>query len=241
MQKKKKIIIFLIVLGIIFTVLGIICSNSKYGEKISYNTKEIKNCKKNAECTIPLIEYKYINIKIRDKKIKKLVSNINKTTNKLFKKSIDSDLKASECVTSKDKFKYRMIYDSIFNTFENSEFFSIAIKRTAIDVCNDKNNIENVEVYYYDKKNKKFLTQGDILKKISIKSMDIEIAIATNVFEVNKELNKDYEYYNTKNNGKLNFKLFFDYEGELHVYYKQNEDNLYFDVNLGRSIWKSKK
>lgn len=234
----KKLAI-LIILGITFLILGIICSNTRYGEKISYTEKKMKNCKNNSDCSIPLIEYKNINIKINDKAIKKIVTKINKKTNELYKKSKNSDLNAPECITKKDLFKYRMIYQNIFDTYENSEFFSIALKRNAIDVCYDKIVSENVEVYYYDKKKKKFLTQDDILKKLSVKSIDIEKKIAINVFKINEKENKDYKYYKTKNNGKLSFKVYFDYTGVLYVYYKQYEDNTYYNVDLGYSIWKN--
>lgn len=240
-KREKKTLIILVVLGIVSLIVGLISSNVKYGQKIDYEVRNLENCKNDFECDIPYMEYRTINIKINNKSINKLVTKINKKTDELYEKSKNSNLKALVCESMKDKFKYRMIYQNIFDTYENSEIISIAIARNTIDVCNEKNNSENVEVYYYDKIKTKFLSQKDIFKRLSIKNIDIEKKIAKNVFKVNQEQKKDYKYYNTKVNGKLTCQIYFDYKGDLYAYYKQFEDNKYFNLNLGYSIKELKR
>ena len=194
---------------------------------------EVEVCKNKDNCPIALrTVYSMISMKTENDDIKKVLDKINKETKNRYNQTKNSKFDDSKCPNAKDIYNYSYLSTLDYSLYENDEYISISINRYNRDLCLNTNNMDKPESYIYSKKDNRFITGDDLRKIFEISDKRIEVSIKNIISKLNNSLGKKYTYENTFNNGKQELIYYFDYEGNLNVYFHSNEDNSYYNSTL---------
>lgn len=239
MKKKNLLLGILMITGVCSIGLGVILYQASSFEKTENEkeqrysfgeTKESDLCISPDNCPIIQNEYSTLDFKTDIKKVDDIVKKINKETEDYYQKSIKSDMSDPSCSSKKDIFKHSFSVHSDFYIFENDNFISIAVERILLNLCTDTSEQTQLETYFYDKKSKKILTQEEIKQKFDIYEERITTTIKNNIAKLNEDSDSKLSYEETYKDGKQDYILFFDRDGNLCISYLQNTENVYYKV-----------
>ncbi|MCI9084749.1 MAG: hypothetical protein HFH46_03965 [Bacilli bacterium] len=242
MDKKNAIMLIIVfILVIIVCVLFLVSNGLEEKETIPKEYKnfdvdqslEVEICKNKDNCPIALKPvYSMISMKTENDDIKKVLDNINKETKNRYNQTKKSKFDDNKCPNAKDIYNYSYLSTLDYSLYENDEYISISINRYNRDLCLNTSNMDKPESYIYSKKDNKFITGDELRKTYEISDKRIEVSIKNVIGKLNNSLEKNYTYENTFNNGKQELIYYFDYEGNLNVYFHSNEDNSYYNSTL---------
>lgn len=189
-------------------------------------SKTLSGCKNEDECyAIPDTVYDFLHLKNDYPELNKKVDAINKRTLYLYdrasKAKTDDD---PECVNARDSYIYRYIDYTNFATFENDKYVSVMVERSFSDVCLNINAQQDDEVYIYDIKKKKIISQEEFIKELDIKDEEVEAAIKKDIDFIKTNFNEEYSL--DPNSKKM---FYYDYYGNLKVSYRFLESGLKYN------------
>lgn len=240
-KKNIVLLIIMVVLAIIAAVLLIIHNNLIKDNVVSKEQKNfdvdeslvIDICKNKDNCPIALKPvYSMINMKTDNKEIKKVLDNINKETKNRYNQTLDSKFDDSKCPNEKEVYNYSYLSTLDYSLYENDEYISIRINRYNRDLCLDTNAMDKPEAYIYSKKDNKFVTGDDLKKTFEISDMKVEVSIKNTIDRLNNSMEKNYTYENTFNDGQQDLIYYFAPNGNLNIYFHNNEDDSYYSCTL---------
>lgn len=240
-KKNIVLLIIMVVLAIVAAVLLIIHNNLIKNNVVPKEQKNfdvdqslvIDVCKNKDNCPIALKPiYSMINMKTDNKEIKKVLDNINKETKNRYNQTLGSKFDDNKCPNAKDVYNYSYLSTLDYSLYENDEYISISINRYNRDLCLDTNTMEKPESYIYSKKDNKIVTGDDLKKAFEISDKKVEVSIKNVISTLNNSMEKNYTYENTFNDGKQDLIYYFNYEGDLNIYFHNNEDDSYYSCTL---------
>lgn len=158
-------------------------------------------------------------------KIDKVVKKINNDTLAYFHKFEDSTI----CDEMVNVYRYQYMMTTDYYVFSNDRFVSIAIQRSKVNLCNQKEKVKPMKVWIYDLVKKKFITNSEFRETLNISSKKIEKGVIKNM-KMQHELSLlydgdvDYQFNNDD-------RLYYDFDGNLYLSYYDN----YID-SYGRAL-----
>ncbi len=241
---KKKICITAIIILTIVVIAGIIIlifenQEKLASQKIDYNnfdvdqTLEVDICKNPDNCSIASTPvYSMIKMDTDNAEIKKIIDKINNETKKRYNKTLKSTFDINKCPNAAKEYNYSYLSTLDYSLYENNDYISISTIRYNRDLCLDKTSTDKPESYIYSKSQDKVLSQNEIKKVFDISDSQIEKSIKKVINNINSLEGTKYTYDNTFQNGKQNLIFYFDYKGDLNVYFYQNETNSYSSCTI---------
>lgn len=236
MKKRKKIVIvtLLVAFGLIAIGTGLDLEDEKTKEKTQtrYALKsldQIAFCIDKENC--PLLGgnsvYAYMSYETENEELKDVFSSINEETKNYYELSKNSTLEDTACQEAKKYFQHSIKVDTQYYQYTDDNFVSVATKRNIVNLCTREVTSLQATAYFYDKGEKKIVTQQAFLRKIGINEEQINQKIEENIQEENEINLTNYTLENTYQNGKQDIILFYESNGDLYASYKQYEDNTY--------------
>jgi len=237
MKKNGKILILviliLIIVLLVFVGFRFLKNDTKSTEKLFYDypkeeRKTIKICKDDT-CSMPINDnYEQLVIDSKYPKLDKKVKEINKKTLKYYEEVKKSTVEGEECANVKDTYYHRMRVSSIYYNYENDKYVSIGVQRKKYDLCTGSFENKDFDVYIYDKKDNKLLTQDEFRVKEKISTDEIKKAI-----DASMEIIREENDSTTELQGSYDDAFFlYGYNGDLYVAFHVLGDELYYTGTL---------
>ena len=245
MNKRNKIILIITLIIFVLIVIAFACliryknieqkeETPQKQENFDVNQSlEVDICKNQENCPIAKkTVYSMIEMKTDNEQIKKVLDKINKETKKRYNQTINSSFDNEKCPNNKDIYNYSYLSTLDYSLYENNDYISINIIRYNEDLCLNTNTMEKPKSYIFSKKENKFISDNDLKKQFKIDNKQIENSIKRVIKNMNNVFKKNYKYEDTFLDGKQDLIYYFDYEGNLNVYFHINEDNSYSSCTL---------
>lgn len=239
-NKKQFVFLVVIVIFVIFVFGFIIFLFKKSDNEYELNSsiedgKYLINCRKDEnddEC-LPISNSRYSTLHLKNNysALDKKVDEINKETDRLYKSALESDTnKDDQCDSVKDLYKYRYLDETYYDTFEDDKYSTVAVRRSRYDACYSVYSNMEMEIYIYDIKKKKIVSQDEFIKSLNVSDKEIDDAI-------NKDLNFfkerfDEIYTVDVESGK---ELYYDNYGDLKVSYRFAESGEIYSSTVRKS------
>lgn len=220
-MNNKIISIVVIVIVLILAVILLSLIIRKKANTYTLNSyfeeseqKIIKNCKlEDTDECLPVHDDIYLKLVLSNSypALDKKIDKINAVTKNLYELAKNSDMSSEECVEVRDKYLHQKRYDTIYDTYENDKYVSVAVQRHTYDVCTNGHGVEPIEVYIYDIAKKKIISQKQFIKDLKITDKEVKKVIDKDMSSLGKEYVQDkYE----------DITYYYGYYGELYATYK---------------------
>lgn len=240
MSKKVKKTGIVIISMLIIILLAVIIYNGVYlpliedkQSTIKHLTLEYKtldNCYDQLNCAVPYSDYATIGTDIPTTNLMNVLNSLNTKMDEVYNKSLNStDMTTPECIEYSSLYKRSVMGENNLTIYDSDNLLGLTLLSRETNLCTSVSN-EDLDVYVYDVKNDKVLTNDEIKEKYDITDAMISSTIEANVDAINEinELNfsTDINEYN----------LYIGNDGTIGVYYKQPEDSLYYNVLLNKQV-----
>lgn len=224
----KLIIIVIIVLLILFLSLfllffrkksSILTLNSYFDES---EQKIVKNCKlEDTDECLPVSDDIYLKLVLSNSYpvLDEKVDSINYSTENLYELAMKSDMSSDDCVDVRDKYLHQLRFDSIYNTYEDDKYVSVAVQRYSFDVCTNGFGVDPIEVYIYDISKKKIISQSDFINALKITDKEVKDVIDKDMANLGEEYVQDK--YN-------DITYYYGSHGELYATYMSDSLGTYY-------------
>ncbi len=179
----------------------------------------------NENCLVKQKNYYRLVYHTNIEEIDKVVNMINRQTLNYFHKYENS----TSCDEMNSIYRYQYMMATDYYVFSNNRFVSIAIQRSKVNLCNQKEKVKPMKVWIYDLVKKKFITNSEFRETLNISSKKIEKGVIKNM-KMQHELSLlydgdvDYQFNNDD-------RLYYDFDGNLYLSYYGN----YID-SYGRAL-----
>ena len=179
----------------------------------------------NENCLVKQKNYYRLVYHTNIEEIDKVVNMINRQTLNYFHKYENS----TSCDEMNSIYRYQYMMATDYYVFSNNRFMSIAIQRSKVNLCNQKEKVKPMKVWIYDLVKKKFITNSEFRETLNISSKKIEKGVIKNM-KMQHELSLlydgdvDYQFNNDD-------RLYYDFDGNLYLSYYDN----YID-SYGRAL-----
>ncbi len=234
-MKNKKISIIFLVLGLVLLVTGVVLviiqlqgkSNVYVPEETKYTLDEVNNVSicntENCPVTYSISLYK-INYETNNAELRAGIDKINRESEEYYQTMVESDVSNPRC----EAYREDLIHDTIVNEqyliYTKGRYDSIGISRYTYNVCDNIYEYHQVEVYIYDKKEDKVLSQEEFQNALHLSNTEIRAKINEDLLSPNEGLDASVTIDDVDFNDLV---LFYDYNGNLYVSYKETKDNTY--------------
>ena len=148
------------------------------------------------------LRYDVIDINSNIRVVNEKVDFINNETKKLYNKAINSDMNVSECSKAIDTYNYRYAHSTFYDLYE---------------------------VYIYDKKRRKFISQDDFIISLGISKKEIVDRVREVVTSYGKSVSKNY----TIDDSYKDYVLYYGSDKKVSISMKLPGENMY----LFDSLW----
>ncbi len=228
----KKVGIISLIIAIILIICGVgknflsVTSDDVmiHNQDIIYKKyHNISMCHTEENCDLNTMEFKFLRSNFKNKKVSNFIEKINDDT-KSYYEIVQSSLTNENplCLQFKDIYKYSAYIQTDYQIFSNSHFLSIAINRELKDICTNESEILPYEVIVYDKDEKKFLSQNDLLEVIGYSEDNIMDIIKDGITdEVVERVNPDEGILDLV----YQYSVFFNRNGEIILAFRIDEQN----------------
>ena len=195
---------------------------------LDYKTLDI--CKEGIECGYGTREYDTITTDINSEVLNNIISELNTKINNYYIKSLNAtDMNSTECIAVSNLYQRSIMTQSRLTLYDSDNILGFTLISGETNLCTSVAN-EDLEVYVYDVMNDKVLTEDDIKSKYGISNDEITDAIGNSIKQMNIDESKTYTTNIT------DYNLYIETDGTIGVYYKQTEDNIYYNVLLNKHI-----
>lgn len=199
-------------------------------KNIKEKTKNLKICKEGIVCNYDISSYTTITTSLKSTVLANIIKDINNKVNELYNISKHStDMTLKECSNVSSLYKRSIMTTSNLTIYDSSDIISLTLISKETNLCTLVSN-QDIAAYLYDVKNDNILTEDDIKKTYNITDEEILTAIKNNIEQMNIDESKTYTTNIT------DYNLYIETDGTIGVYYKQPEDNIYYNVLLNKHI-----
>ena len=246
-MKKRIVIIFLFVVGILLIGLGIVPlfnkndntlvvskpSRMDFIKKLSFTneSKKITICKTKTNCPHALneelynvIEYDY------DSKVfqKNVINKYNNKVLEIYNDTIGSSKYPGNCKLG-DIFNYYDVKSIVGGYHENSKFMSFSILTKETDYCTMERKSLKPIVYNYSKEKDKMLSTSEFIKLLGLDEKVIHRSLVKRLNNYNDNNKTNYTFEELIDDSTQYREVFFINNGELDVsFYNKIEND--FDI-----------
>ena len=240
MNRKVKITGIIISSILIIILLGIIIYNVVYlpltedkqstVKHLTLEYKTIENCYDELNCAVPYSDYPTISTDITTSKLMNILNTLNTKISNLYNKSLNSTyMTSAECVDYSSLYKRSIMGENNLIIYDSDDLLGLTLLSRETNLCTSVVN-EDLDVYIYDVKNDKILTNDDIKEEYDITDSMIISTIEANVNAANEINGVNYTTNIT------DYNLYIESDGTIGIYYKQPEDGLYYNILLGQQV-----
>ena len=228
-MKKKITSIVLFCIGLLMIGGGIfyIVYNINQKNPLPKNSYKLTDGKSIEVCINPdgclnmgTDTYANITYNIENKDIQDTLEKVNKETEELYQKAINSDMSDPECQAYTSWYEHRYRSNMLYYSYTGDDFVSFFIQRMNQDLCVEGSEEYEYEFYYYDINKNKFLTEQEVMEKVNISDEDVKDAIRESVKGLSEITGVDYDI----NNIISDYHLYYDSDGNLIASYYAPED-----------------
>lgn len=231
---KKIIIIIIFIIAIFSLILGF--SFNYFTKKNNYDKKNtnstnfnvdyslvIKACKEdNKKCHTNFL-YPQITHKIKNEELQNTLQQINTTIKEKYNYSLSKKTDDNpSCSKVADKYNYYDVSAFDLSLYETANYISIMYRPENYNLCTEKKSDEAPQVYIYSKEKQKIITQEEFQQELNITSDTINNYITSATETLKNSTNQEYSYQYIYKNSKPEYMLFYNYEGNLSLYYYQS-------------------
>lgn len=217
---NKKVVIVISIVALIFILSLALLLFRRDSNTLTLNSyfdesekRIVKNCKlENTDDCLPVRDDVYLKLVLAKSYpgLDEKIDDINAATDNLYELAMNSDMSSDDCIEVKDKYLHQRRYDSIYDTYENDKYVSVAVQRYNYDVCTNGYGVDPIEVYIYDIGKKKIISQNEFIKNLKITDNEVKKAIDNDMSSLGEEYVQDkYE----------NITYYYGYYGELYATY----------------------
>lgn len=238
MKSKNKIIIvtisiILIIIAIILVlVLNKKTSNNDFFDYSESDRKSIENCKSEEDCDIWNIDnYDKLVLNKNYDVLKEKIDKINNDTEKYYQMVKKSNTNSESCSKVKNMYNHSKRVVSNYTNYENKKYLSISVGRIIYDLCENTMEPLQEEVYIYDKKDKKILTQDEFKSKENISDKEIYNAIKKMVKMIKDDVPEGIKLQENYDDTIL----LYGTEGNISVSFYVKEANAYYTGTVRKS------
>ena len=118
--------------------------------------------------------YANITYNIDNEDIQDTLEKVNKETEELYQKAINSDMSDPECQAYTSWYEHRYRSNMLYYSYTGDDFVSFFIQRMNQDLCVEGSEEYEYEFYYYDINKNKFLTEQEVMEKVNISDEDVK-------------------------------------------------------------------
>lgn len=228
-MKKKITSIVLFCMGLLMIGGGIfyIVYNTNQKNPLPKNSYKLTDGKSIEVCINPdgclnmgTDTYANITYNIDNEDIQDTLEKVNKETEELYQKAINSDMSDPECQAYTSWYEHRYRSNMLYYSYTGDDFVSFFIQRMNQDLCVEGSEEYEYEFYYYDINKNKFLTEQEVMEKVNISDEDVKDAIRESVKGLSEITGVDYDI----NNIISDYHLYYDSDGNLIASYYAPED-----------------
>lgn len=228
-MKKKITSIVLFCIGLLMIGGGIfyIVYNTNQKNPLPKNSYKLTDGKSIEVCINPdgclnmgTDTYANITYNIDNEDIQDTLEKVNKETEELYQKAINSDMSDPECQAYTSWYEHRYRSNMLYYSYTGDDFVSFFIQRMNQDLCVEGSEEYEYEFYYYDINKNKFLTEQEVMEKVNISDEDVKDAIRESVKGLSEITGVDYDI----NNIISDYHLYYDSDGNLIASYYAPED-----------------
>lgn len=242
MNKKVRTIGIIIISILLIILIAIIIYNVVYLSKeddkqssneikhISLDYKTLENCYNELDCESPYSEYATIKTDITSSNLMNILNNLNTKINDSYNKSLNStDMTTPGCVNYTNLYQRSIMTQNNLTIYDSDDLLGFTLLSEETNLCTSLVN-EDLEVYIYDVKNDKVLTEDEFKERYDITDDIISATIEANVNATNEIYGLSYTTEITEYN------LYIQNDGTIGIYYKQPEENLYYNILLDKRV-----
>lgn len=236
-DNKKKIVfaIAISILIVIAIVVALLFNLNKKSTDTSFfdypetERKSIENCKSEENCDIWNIDY-YDKLVLEKKYdvLEEKIDKINKDTEEYYNMVKKSDVNSSKCSNVKDMYNYSKRVVSNYANYENKKYLSVSVGRILYDLCEGTMEPKQIEVYIYDKNDKKIISQDEFKTKEKISDDDIYAAIKKTIKIIKNDIPEGIKLEDKYDDTVL----FLDNEGNISVSFYVKVANAYYTATV---------
>lgn len=199
-------------------------------EHLSIDGKSLEICKEGVDCGFGTRSYYTISTDIVDEQLTNVINELNTKINNSYTRSLNAtDMTISECSNVSNLYQRSIMTESILNIYDSENMLGITLISSESNLCLSTNTQE-IDIVYYDVNNKKMLTESEVKENYSITDEEIVTAVTNDINQRNIEENLNY----TTN--VVEYHIYFTSAGEIGVYYRQPEDNIYYSIALDKKV-----
>lgn len=179
-DKKKLIICVVIVLSALLVLTGVIIFAHTTRKK-SFRIKEIKKvemCKKAEGCLVDNPQYfHWLDFDSNIKEVNDAIDKINANTQKYYDQVEKSNVDKKECENVKDIYNHSVNVFSFIKRNSDEKYISACVLRDVKNLCTNEVTKVTPEIFIYDVKAKRMLTEKEFIDKENITQKQINDAI----------------------------------------------------------------
>lgn len=189
--------------------------------------KKIDICK-TKECELKPLIYSKVSHSSNQKELDKVLEQINKKEEEYYEKTLANSMKKEDCSNEKfQKYNYREYISSGTMNYENKKYISIMYYASKVNVCDDTYEEYPYIIGVYDKEKKRLTTDEELLREYNISKDSI-------YKKALKDMRLEYSgvtEYPIPEKDSLNYRIYFDSEGNLTANYYLNNNNSIVNMN----------
>lgn len=199
-------------------------------EHLSVEGRSLEFCKENVDCGLSPMNYYTISTDLTDEILINAINDINVKIDNAYQISLNSiDMSSAECSNVSNLYQRSIMTQVVLSLYGSDELIGITLISGTSNLCLNSSN-EEINLLYYDVKNKRLLTENDIKIKYSITNEEMLTAITNDINQRNTLENANYS------TNILDYHIYINSDGMLNIYYKQPEDNIYYSISLDKTV-----
>ena len=234
-MKNKKVSIILLIFGLMLLITGVVSviiqlqnkSNIYVPEETEYTLDLIDNvstCYTEICPTISSISLNKINYETDNAELRAGIDKINRESEEYYQMVVESDVSNPSCEMYREELVHDTIVNEYYLIYTKGRYDSVGISRYIYNVCDNIYKYQQVEVYIYDKKEDKVLSQEEFKNALNLSDEEIRAKINEDLLSPNEGLDASVTIDDVDFNDLV---LFYDYNGDLYVSYKETKGNTY--------------
>lgn len=197
---------------------------------LSTEIKTLEICAAGIDCGYIASEYTTITTTINSSTLENIITELNNKTTESYNKSLNAtDMTLPECSSVSSIYSRNLMTQSNLILYDSDDILAFTLITKETNLCTLLNN-EEIIVYFYDIKTDKILTEQELKERYNITDNEIATAVINNIEQKNIAESKLYTTNITE------YHIYVERDGTIGVYYRQPEDNLFYNVLLNKHI-----
>ena len=231
----------MVIVGIIMIGSGLLIYNinpqksaTKKEGFVLKDYKKMTMCPISKGCELEDAKFKTIEFDTTIEMVSNKIAQINKETKDYYEMASASTTDDSEvCAHRKDAYKYSSYITTDYQLYENDEIISIAVNRVIQNLCTNSQETTPYDIFIYDKKQKKELTQQELLDRLGYTD-DMIKGVITDMIKSKNEIGDNFTTLeNVFVGDQVTYSLFYNNKGNIMLAYQvRNQENFRYEQIL---------